>query len=184
MLGVLPGVVGTLMATEAIKLILGVGEPLVGRLVLYDALKARFRELAVRRDPACAVCGDRPTVRELQDYEAFCGVLSGNDGAVEMSVDDLARRREAGSAPQIVDVREGWEWGIARIEGSRHIPLGELAGGLGSLDPRREVVTVCHHGVRSLAAQQLLSGAGFRAWSLAGGIDAWARAVEPTMARY
>lgn len=183
-LGVLPGVIGTLMATEAIKLILGIGEPLVGRLLLYDALRTRFRELQVHRDPDCAVCGDVPTVRELVDYEAFCGVTSGGAGEVEMSVAELARRRAEGSAPQVIDVREPWEWAIARIEGSRLLPLDDLARRLGELDPRREVVAVCHHGVRSLAAQQLLRGAGFTSWSLEGGIDAWAREIEPGMARY
>ena len=184
-LGVLPGVIGTLMATEAIKLVLGIGEPLVGRLLLYDALRARFRELKLRRDPGCAMCGDAPTVRELQDYEAFCGVVTtGAGGDVEMSVAELARRRSEGRGPEVVDVREPWEWAIARIDGSRLHPLGDLGRTLRDLDPRREVVLVCHHGVRSIAAQRLLRGAGFTAWSLAGGIDAWAREVEPGMARY
>ena len=182
-LGVLPGVVGTLMAVEALKLILGIGETLAGRLVLYDALKARFRELRVKRDASCPVCGDAPSIRELIDYDAFCGVAAEPADGVEITVDELARRRAvAGLA--IVDVREPWEWEIARIEGSRLLPLGSLARQLAELDPRDEVVLVCHHGVRSLAAQRLLAGAGFRARSLRGGIDAWSAEVDPALARY
>lgn len=182
-LGVLPGVVGTLMAVEAIKLILGIGETLAGRLVLYDALKARFRELSVRRDPACPVCGDAPSIRELVDYDAFCGVAAEPADGVEITVAELARRRTA-TGLAIVDVREPWEWNIARIEGSRLMPMGSLGRQVGELDPRQEVVLVCHHGVRSLAAQRLLAGAGFRARSLRGGIDAWSAEIDPALARY
>jgi adenylyltransferase/sulfurtransferase len=183
-LGVLPGVIGTLMAVEAIKLILGVGEPLVGRLVLYDALRVRFREIAVRRDSGCAACGDRPTLRDLIDYDAFCGAAQGSGPGVEVSAAELARERRLGGAPQLIDVREPWEWEIARIEGARLIPVGQLPGRLAELDPRREVVLLCHRGTRSLAAQRVLEGAGFRARSLAGGIDAWATTVDPTLPRY
>jgi molybdopterin/thiamine biosynthesis adenylyltransferase/rhodanese-related sulfurtransferase len=183
-LGVLPGLIGSLQALEAIKLILGVGEPLVGRLLLVEALKVRFRELSVQRDPACAVCGDAPTVTALIDYEAYCGVGSGHDASEEVAATDLARRLTGSGGPLVVDVREPWEWEIAHIEGSRLVPLGELPDRLRELDPRAEIVTVCHKGKRSLMAQQLLQGAGFQARSLAGGIDAWAAEVEPGMARY
>ncbi len=184
-LGVLPGVIGSLQALEAIKLILGVGEPLVGRLLLVEALKVRFRELSVQRDPACAVCGDAPTVTQLVDYEAYCGVGSGHTaGDAEVAATDLAGRLTGSGAPLVVDVRERWEWEIAHIEGSRLVPLGELPDRLRELDPRAEIVTVCHKGKRSLMAQQLLQGAGFQVRSLAGGIDAWAAEVEPGMARY
>jgi len=184
-LGVLPGIVGTLQALEAIKWILGVGEPLLGRLVLVDALRMRFRELELRKDPGCPLCGERPRIRELIDYEAFCGV-GGRDARPEITPRELRERlREGTQAPQLVDVREPFEWDIARLEEARLIPLGELPGRLGELDPAREVVTICHHGVRSLRAAEVLAGAGFRGVrSLAGGIDAWAREVDPGLARY
>jgi len=184
-LGVLPGLVGSLQALEAIKWILGAGDPLVGRLLLVDALKVQFREIQVRRDPACAVCGSHPTVTQLIDYDAYCMVSSGT-GSHDREVEarELARMLAGEPVPQVVDVREPWEWEIARIEGSRLVPLGELAGRLAELDPRAELVTVCHKGKRSLMAQELLQGAGFQARSLAGGIDAWAAEVEEGMARY
>jgi molybdopterin/thiamine biosynthesis adenylyltransferase/rhodanese-related sulfurtransferase len=184
-LGVLPGLIGSLQALEAIKLILGVGESLVGRLLLVEALKLRFRELSVRRDPACAVCGDAPTVTRLVDYEAYCGIASGAEtGQAEVRASDLFGRLAGSDGPLVVDVREPWEWEIAHIQGSRLVPFGELADRLRELDPRAEIVTVCHKGKRSLMAQQLLQGAGFQARSLTGGIDAWAAEVEPGMARY
>lgn len=184
-LGVLPGLIGSLQALEAIKLILGVGESLVGRLLLVDALTVRFRELGVRRDPACAVCGDAPTVTRLMDYDAYCGIGSHQDGAAaEVAAGELAGRLNGADGPVLVDVRERWEWDIAHIEGSRLVPLGELPDRLRELDPRAEIVTVCHRGTRSLMAQQLLQGAGFRVRSLAGGIDAWAAEIDPAMARY
>ena len=185
-LGVLPGLVGSLQALEAIKWILRTGESLVGRLLLVDALRVRFRELAVSRDPDCAVCGERPTVTSLIDYDGFCGLPSDNlsVGVGEISVGDLAARLNSDGAPLIVDVREPWEWEIARIPGSRLVPLGELPKRLRELDSRAEIVTVCHKGKRSLMAQQLLQGAGYQARSLAGGIDAWAGEIEPGMTRY
>ena len=183
-LGVLPGLVGSLQALEAIKWILGEGESLVGRLLLVDALRVRFRELSVARDPACAVCGDQPTVTRLIDYEEYCGVGGAERHAGEIAVADLAQMLAGPVAPAVLDVREPWEWEIARIPGSRLVPLGELPGRIAELDPRAEIVTVCHKGKRSLMAQQLLQGAGFHARSLAGGIDAWAAEVEPGMRRY
>jgi molybdopterin/thiamine biosynthesis adenylyltransferase/rhodanese-related sulfurtransferase len=183
-LGVLPGLVGSLQALEAIKWILGVGERLVGRLLLVDALRIRFRELQVTRDPHCAACGSHPTVTRLMDYDAYCGLESHPPAGDEVSATELAHALQAHPAPLVVDVREPWEWEIARIEGSRLLPLGELAGKLTELQSSREIVTVCHKGKRSLQAQQLLQGAGFRARSLAGGIDAWASEIEPRMARY
>lgn len=183
-LGVLPGIVGSLQALEAIKWILGTGELLVGRLLLIDALRARFRELTITRDPGCAACGDRPTVRELIDYEAYCGVENHPPAGDEVSAAELAHALAGPGAPLVVDVREPWEWEITRIEGSRLLPLGELPSRLAELAPTSEIVTVCHKGKRSLQAQQLLHGAGFRARSLAGGIDAWAATIEPGMPRY
>jgi adenylyltransferase/sulfurtransferase len=183
-LGVLPGLVGSLQALEAIKWILGAGESMVGRLLLVDALRMRFREIALRRDPECVACGPHRTLTGLIDYEAYCGVGSpGSEQAPEVSVGEL-RHGLTRPGVVVIDVREPWEWEIARIEGSRHLPLGELPGRMGELDPHAEIVTVCHKGKRSLQAQQLLQGAGFRARSLAGGIDAWAEALGGGMARY
>ena len=184
-LGVLPGLVGSLQALEAIKWILGAGELLIGRLLLVDALRVKFRELSVTRDPECQVCGDHPSVTELIDYEAFCSVAACDHAAgSEVTVSELADRLNQGDAPVVLDVREPWEWEIARIEGSRLLPLGQLPERLREIDSAAEIVTVCHKGKRSLMAQQLLQGAGFRARSLTGGIDAWAAEVERGMARY
>ena len=184
-LGVLPGLVGSLQALEAIKWILGVGDPLVGRLLLVDALKVQFREIELRRDPACAMCGDHPTVTQLIDYDAYCmAPLGTGSHDREVEVRELARMLSSKPVPLVVDVREPWEWEIARIEGSRLVPLGELAGRLAELDSRAELITVCHKGQRSLMAQELLQGAGFQARSLAGGIDAWAVEVGEGMPRY
>ncbi|MHB1326905.1 MAG: molybdopterin-synthase adenylyltransferase MoeB [Gemmatimonadales bacterium] len=183
-LGVLPGVVGTLQATEVLKLILGIGEPLVGRLLLYDGLAARTREVAVRRDRSCAVCGDQPTVTSLIDYEAFCGVADHQTRLAELPPSELAAWIESGVPLELIDVREPWETAIGTIPGSRLIPLAGLPDQLSSLDPRRLYVTVCHHGQRSLAAQSLLEGAGFEARSLEGGVDAWSRDIDPSLPRY
>ncbi|MGH7591997.1 MAG: ThiF family adenylyltransferase, partial [Gemmatimonadales bacterium] len=184
--GVLPGIVGSLQALEAIKWIVGAGTPLTGRLLRFDALKLEFRELALSRDPACPVCGDHPTVTALIDYEAFCGLApAGADAVPDISPAEL-RTALAGSAPPLlVDVREDWEWTLAHLEGSRHVPLGQLPGRVGELDTRRDIVTICHRGVRSLRARDLLLGAGFaHVRSLSGGIDAWAEEIERGMARY
>ena len=185
-LGVLPGIVGSLQALETIKWIVGAGESLLGRLLLFDALKVRFREIALRRDPACPVCGDTPTITELIDYEAFCGLTpAAGPTELETSVAALHRRQAAGDTLVLLDVREPWEHRIAHLEGAVLIPLGQLAQRIRELPPRAEIVTYCHHGARSLNAARLLRAAGFStATSLAGGIDAWAREVEPEMAKY
>ncbi len=185
-LGVLPGIIGALQALEAIKWILGAGESLAGRLLLFDALRLRLRELRVRRDPACVVCGDRPTVTAPIDYEAFCGVRHagpGEDG--EVGPEQLAAALGSAPKPLLVDVREAWEWEVARIPGSVHFPLSSLGDRLGELDPAGDVVTVCHRGLRSVTARDLLRAAGFpRVRSLAGGIDAWAALIDRAMPRY
>src|SRR5512134_34757 len=186
-LGVLPGIIGSIQALETIKWIIGAGDSLVGRLVLFDALKLRFRELKLRKDPSCPICGDRPTIRELIDYEAFCGI-----GAApayqgpEVLVEELKEEWEAkGDDLVVVDVREPHEWEIAHLEGSRLIPLGQLPERINELDGHAEIVTYCHKGSRSMKALEILRGAGFgRVRSLAGGIDAWAQRVEPGMPRY
>lgn len=189
-LGVLPGLVGTIQATEAIKLILGEGNPLIGRLLLIDALSMEFRTIALRRDPECPACGTRE-IRELIDYEAFCGVgtnMNGEESADVISDIDpvaLADRIKAGDDIQLVDVREPWEWQIARIPGARLIPLGQLSSEIPSLDPARETVIYCKSGVRSMHAAHALEDAGFRKLSnLTGGILRWSQDVDPAVPRY
>jgi sulfur-carrier protein adenylyltransferase/sulfurtransferase len=186
-LGVLPGIIGSIQALETIKWIIGAGDSLIGRLVLFDALKLRFRELKLRKDPSCPICGEHPTIHELIDYQAFCGIGAEPDYAgVEIGVEDFRREREQkGDELVLIDVREPHEWEIAHIEGARLIPLSQLPDRLGELDGHAEIVTHCHHGARSLKALEILRGAGFgKVRSLAGGIDAWAEQVEPGMARY
>jgi len=187
-LGVLPGIIGSLQALEAIKLIVGFGESLIGRLVLFDGRRMQFRELALQKDPDCPVCGAHPTVTQLIDYDAFCGAgEAGRETAEGVEISAAELQRERGRKPDLVlvDVREPREAEIARIEGSRNIPLHELAGRLSELSSDREIVTLCHHGLRSLKAREILKGAGFASVrSLAGGIDAWAREVDPEVPRY
>ncbi len=184
-LGVLPGVIGSLQALEAIKWILGAGVPLVGRLLLFDGLQLRTRELRVHRDPACAVCGDQPAITAPVDYVAFCGSAPGRDQEGEITPEALATALTLDQPPDVVDVRDDWEWEVGKIDGSRHIPLASLGERLTDLDPRREIVTVCHRGVRSMTARRMLQAAGFeRVKSLAGGVDAWADRIDHTIARY
>ena len=185
-LGVLPGIIGSLQALEAIKLITGVGEPLIGRLLLFDGRQMQFRELALEKDPECPVCGIHPTVTSLIDYEAFCGEVGrGKGDGAEISAQEL--QRERGRKPNLVllDVREPREAQIARIEGAWLIPLRELPRRLAELPGHAEIVTHCHHGQRSLQAREILKGAGFaNVRSLAGGIDAWSREVDTDVPRY
>jgi molybdopterin/thiamine biosynthesis adenylyltransferase/rhodanese-related sulfurtransferase len=184
-LGVVPGVIGSLQALEAIKLVVGIGETLAGRLLLFHGLRMEFREVRLRRDPGCPLCGESPTVRGLVDYEQFCGV--GQDApppGPEIEPGELAVLREAGR-PVVVDVREPLEWAICQLGDSLMIPLGELESRVAELDRNAEIVTVCHYGVRSLWAVDTLRRAGFeRARSLRGGIDAWATQVDPGVPRY
>ncbi len=185
-LGVLPGIVGSIQALETLKLILGAGEPLIGRLLLFDALKLQFRELRLTKDPDCPVCGANPTVTELIDYEAFCGVGAepAYDGP-EISAEQLKAESERNPALVVVDVREPHEYEIAHIEGAKLIPLGELPNRLHELDGHAEIVTHCHKGVRSMKALEILKGAGFaKVRSLKGGIDAWSVNVDAGVPRY
>jgi adenylyltransferase/sulfurtransferase len=189
-LGVLPGLVGTIQATEAIKLILGVGEPLVGRLLLVDTLAMQFRTVRVRKDPACPACGTRE-IRELIDYEQFCGVRAAEaepravGGFVEVSPRELQSRLSRGEELQLIDVREQFEWDIARIPGARLVPLATLPDVLETLDRDREVVVYCKGGSRSRAAASHLADAGFaRVSNLTGGILRWQAEVDPTLPRY
>lgn len=184
-LGVLPGVLGSIQALEAIKLLAGIGESLKGRLLVFDALRLRFRELAVEKDPDCPVCGANPTVRELVDYDAFCGLGGGSGQETEISAQELAASLSGNSAPLVLDVREPYEWEIVALDGATLMPLGTLPARLGELDPARPIVTVCHKGGRSMRALELLRAAGFsEVRSLKGGMDAWARDVAPDMPRY
>jgi len=193
--GVLPGIIGTIQATETIKLILGVGESLAGRLLLVDTLGMQFRTMKLRRDPECPACGTRE-IRELIDYEHFCGVTSAqaaDSGAsssaasdiAELSPRELAARLARGDDFDLIDVREPFEWEIARIEGARLIPLGTLDAAVPELDPSRELVLYCKGGVRSLKAALELRAAGFtRLSNVTGGISRWSEEVDPAVARY
>jgi adenylyltransferase/sulfurtransferase len=185
-LGVVPGIVGSLQALEATKLLTGVGESLAGRLLLFDGLQMRFRELPLRRDPDCPVCGEEPAIRELIDYEAFCGTSAAvEDDGVEWSVRTLQRQLASGAPLQLVDVREPWEWSICRFDEAVLIPLRELPHRFGELDPGRTVVAYCHTGRRSLVARQFLLAQGFGdVRSLRGGVEEWAVEIDPRMARY
>jgi sulfur-carrier protein adenylyltransferase/sulfurtransferase len=182
-LGVLPGIIGTIQATEALKLILGIGDPLIGRFLVYDALKMRFRELKLPKDPDCPVCGVRPTITTLRESAAACDTRT--VAVHELSVRDLKLRIDAGRAPIILDVREPAEVAICRISGSRHIPLGELPRRLGELDPFSEVVVHCKSGGRSTRAVALLREKGFtRAFNMTGGILSWINEIDQSLARY
>ncbi len=187
-LGVLPGVIGTIQATEAIKLITGVGEPLIGRLLLYDALAMRFRELKLRRNPDCPVCGDHPTVTELIDYEQFCGLTPQPEAvstAVEITPREVAAWLQSDNPPFILDVREPNEWAIGHLPGAVRISINELPARLNELDPSREIVAYCRSGVRSGRAVELLRSAGFRkVKNMTGGILRWSDEVDPSIPKY
>ncbi len=189
-LGVLPGIVGTIQATETVKLLLGVGEPLVGRLLLFDALSLRFRELRLRKNPDCVLCGTHPTQTGLIDYPAFCGVPSPatapEAGAVpEIAPEGLAARLAQEEPPLLVDVRSPSEWEIVHLPGATLIPLAELPDRVTELTHAREVVVYCHKGNRSGRATRLLLDLGFtHVASLRGGIEAYAEKVDPTLPRY
>jgi sulfur-carrier protein adenylyltransferase/sulfurtransferase len=196
-LGVLPGVIGVIQATEAIKLLTGVGEPLVGRFLIYDALRMRFRELKLQKDPECPVCGARPTVTTLIDYEQFCGIpqaapapvaLNAREGvphSLEISPTELKARLDRGDKVRIIDVREPNEYQINRIQGSTLIPLGELPRRYAELDPDEELVMQCKVGGRSARAADFLRSVGFtRVLNLTGGILAWIDKVDPSQPKY
>ena len=181
-LGVLPGIIGMVQAIEAIKLILGVGEPLIGRLLHFEALKMKFRELKLRRDPQCPVCGDAPTITAPIDYEQFCGIAA---DVPAISVHDLKRKRDVREAIQLIDVREPFEFEIARIDGAKLIPLGQLANRLHELKRNGQTVVHCHTGMRSAQAVQMLRQTGFtNVYNLEGGINAWANEIDPAVQKY
>jgi sulfur-carrier protein adenylyltransferase/sulfurtransferase len=187
-LGILPGLVGVMQATEVIKLILGKGEPLIGRLLLIDALGMKFRELKLRKNPDCPVCGKNPTVTQLIDYNEFCGIRGEEKpvetGISEIQVEELKRRLDAGDDLFVLDVREPHEYQICNI-GGHLIPLGDLPKRVSELDSSREIVAHCRSGVRSAKAVTFLQQAGFKkVHNLAGGILAWADRVDPKMPKY
>jgi sulfur-carrier protein adenylyltransferase/sulfurtransferase len=187
-LGILPGLVGVMQATEVIKLILGKGEPLIGRLLLIDALGMKFRELKLRKNPDCPVCGMNPTVTRLIDYNEFCGIRGEEKpvetGISEIQVEELKRRLDAGDDLFVLDVREPHEYQICNI-GGHLIPLGDLPKRVSELDSSREIVAHCRSGVRSAKAVTFLQQAGFKkVHNLAGGILAWADRVDPKMPKY
>jgi len=190
-LGVLPGLVGVIQATEALKLILGVGEPLIGRFLIVDALRMKFRELKLRKDPDCPVCGTHPTVTELIDYEQFCGVAPApsdarqpGDNTREISAVELKARLDRSDRLVVLDVREPQEYQINRIDGSVLIPLGELGQRYGELDPSVEIVAQCKSGVRSAKAADFLREKGYRVKNLKGGILDWIDKVDPSQPKY
>lgn len=188
-LGVLPGVIGTLQATEALKLLLEAGEPLIGRLLLYNALEPSFDFVKLRKHPQCQVCSEHPSVTELVDYQAFCGLTGHEDEQTEpkyeISAPELAVRLGHNPALQLVDVREPHELAISALPGAVNLPLGMLAQQIPELTREAEIILFCRAGVRSLRALELLRGAGFtHVRHLCGGINAWAREVDPTLAVY
>ena len=190
-LGILPGLVGMIQATEVIKLILGKGESLIGRLLLIDVLAMRFRELQLRKNPECPVCGSHPTVTELIDYQQFCGIAPETpkentlkNGIPQISVKELKRRIDAGEDVYLLDVREPYEYKIAQI-GGKLIPQNEVPQRLAEIDRDREVIVHCRSGVRSQRIAEFLKQAGYpRVVNLAGGILAWADEIDPKVQKY
>jgi adenylyltransferase/sulfurtransferase len=197
-LGILPGIIGTLQAAEAVKLILEKGNPLIGRLLFLDVLEMQPREMKLRKDPACPICGENATIKALIDYEEFCGIGRGELGleettkredsegdVMEINIDQFKEIRDNGNDVVVLDVREYHEYDICNIEGSVLIPLGEIADRLDELNEDDEIVVHCHHGGRSMRATQFLRDKGFKnVKNLAGGIDAWAEKHDPDMPRY
>lgn len=190
-LGVLPGVIGVMQAIETIKLIVGIGDPLIGRLVHFDALKMKFKEFKVRKDPSCPVCSENPSITELIDYEVFCGIPQAaaaeeaEPPVPEINVETLKQRIDGGDRFVLLDVREKYEYDIARIPGAILIPLGELHSRMSELDSADEIIIHCKVGMRSAQALRELQAAGFsKLWNVEGGIHAWADRIDPTVAKY
>lgn len=186
-LGVLPGVIGTLQATETIKLILAAGKSLLGRLLLFDALSMKFREMVIRRDDACPICGPQTTIKELIDYDDFCGMHETPAATEEIAPRELYESWRQGQRPMLLDIREPYEWQIANLEPyeARLIPLSELEARLGELDQEADIVVHCKSGARSAKAQKILIDAGFRrVRNLTGGILRWSDEVDSTLRKY
>lgn len=187
--GVLPGLLGLIQATETLKLILEAGEPLIGRLLLFDALAMKFREVALDKNPDCPACGANRSIVALAEYGSRCDPApveesAGRSGR-QLTAVELKARLDRGDALRLVDVREPHEYELCRIDGAESRPLSTLSSGLESLDPGQEIVVYCHHGTRSLSALEILESAGFdRVSNLSGGIDAWSLLVDPEVPRY
>jgi molybdopterin/thiamine biosynthesis adenylyltransferase/rhodanese-related sulfurtransferase len=190
-LGVLPGIIGVMQAIEAIKMIIGIGDSLIGRLVSFDALKLRFKEFKIRKDPSCPICGEHPTIHELIDYDQFCGIPQADAEAAKelevptISATELKTKIDRKDKFVLVDVREPFEYDISRIPGSKLIPLGELPARLSELDSADDIVLHCKVGGRSAKALRILQEAGFRKLNnLQGGITAWSDEVDPSIPKY
>jgi adenylyltransferase/sulfurtransferase len=190
-LGVLPGTIGSIQATESLKVLLGIGQPLIGKLLLYDALDMSFQTVKLQKNPDCKVCGTDPEVTELIDYEAFCGVPAHDhdEGSAgqgwDISAKKLHEKLESGEEIRLIDVREPHELEISELEGAELIPLGQLASRLSDLDSADEFVLFCKSGTRSTRALEILGSAGFKKIkNLQGGINAWAREIDPTLPVY
>jgi rhodanese-related sulfurtransferase len=188
-LGVLPGMIGMIQATETLKIILGQGRTLVGRLLTFNALDMRFRELRLRKSPDCPICSDRATITELIDYEEFCGIGRGNEKEEEDSLEitplEVKKLLDKDHPFNLIDVRGAGEYEICKIEGSTLMPLDELKDLLHTLDPADEIVAYCHHGMRSLKALRLMKEMGFtNVKSMAGGIDLWSIDIDTSLPRY
>ena len=192
-IGILPGIIGLIQANEVIKLVLGVGDSLVGRLLLFDALKMKFREMKLRKDPACPICGDNPTITELIDYEQFCGIVpveeSAADLEMEIAVEQVKEMMDAKHTFKLIDVREPSEYGICKIEGATLIPLGDIetkdTALLNGLSPDDEIVLHCKAGVRSMKALKALEEMGFRNLkSMRGGINEWSEKIDSSIPLY
>lgn len=190
-LGVICGIIGCTQVNEAIKIILGRGNPLIGRLLLFNAMEMKFKELKLRKDPSCPICGTNPTIKQLIDYEQFCGIGRGAErepsaaGDIEIDVKTYKQMLDRGERPVLIDVREPHEYDICRIHGSKLIPLGEIARRYQEIPKDEPVVVHCHHGGRSMKAVQFLRRQGFnRCVNLAGGIDEWSAQIDPGVPRY
>ena len=192
-LGVLPGIIGVIQATEAIKLVLGKGRTLMGRFLMYDAMNMSFRELKLRKDPTCPLCGKNKTVTGLIDYDQFCGLTRGGEakpeeyanGTPALTVQDLKKLLDGGKPPYLLDVREPEEWEICKLPGAKLIPLGNLPDRVSELDSADEIVAYCHTGMRSGRATQFLKQMGFaKVRNLTGGIDAWSDEIDPEVPKY
>ena len=184
-LGVLPGLIGVLQATEAIKLIVGCGQPLIGRLLVYDALPMTFRTLNLRKDPDCPLCGTHPTITALQDYEQLCGTAAPQENAMDITPAQLKSELDAKKKLVVLDVREPVEWNLGHLPGATWIPLGDLPARVGELSKASEIVCYCKAGGRSARAMQFLQTQGFtKVRNLAGGILAWSDQVDPSIPKY
>ena len=190
-LGLLPGTIGTLQATEAIKLLLGIGTPLIGTLLIYDGLDMRFEKIKLKKNPECKVCSEEPSITQLIDYDAFCGVpgkdIKASNGEPDWEIEpsELAKRLAADEPIHLIDVREPHELQISALPDADSIPLGSMATRMAELDDTEEIVLLCRTGIRSTRALHILTGAGFqKIINLKGGINAWAREVDPTLPIY